>query len=117
MSASSLTCPGKVCIAIPSLHTPSHVLADLTVQSTTGKPTIPGATRSFVDGISVTETLLEYISTPEAKYYYYGYKGPATLAGLSFANLVNLVKVTNITTGVSAASTAFECKYLITNGI
>ena len=103
--------------AISSIHKSSHAPKDLTVLSTTGKPTIPGATRSFIDGFSVTETLLEYVSTPEAKYYYYGYKGPAALAGLNFANLVNLVKVTNITTGAGAASTAFECKYSFAYGL
>jgi hypothetical protein len=88
--------------------------ADLTVTSTTGVDDEPGATRTFSYGFNVTETLLEYVDTPQIKYYEYGFSlhnsAPATIEGILFTDLVNLMKVTNVTAGPDAGKTTFECK-------
>jgi hypothetical protein len=89
---------------------------DLSILSTTGTDNVAGATRTFFYGFNVTETLLQYIDSPQVKYYVYGFSldnsAPSTIEGTLFTNLVNLVKATNITTSVDADQTSFECEYI-----
>lgn len=85
---------------------------NLTVTSTTGIDNKPGATRTFSYGFPVVETLLQYVDTPQVKYYEYGFSlensAPATVEGILFTDLVNLMKTTNITAGADAGKTSFE---------
>ena len=91
--------------------------SDLTVLATTGADNQAGSTRTFSYGFNVTETLLQYVDTPQVKYYQYGYSidgsAPATIDGVSYTKLYNLMKATNITTSTGAGKTSFECKQML----
>lgn len=113
MWATSLTSRGKV-RKYYLLFDATSEETDLTVTSTTGIDNKPGATRTFSYGFPVVETLLQYVDTPQVKYYEYGFSlensAPATVEGILFTDLVNLMKTTNITAGADAGKTSFECE-------
>jgi hypothetical protein len=48
-------------------------IPDLSILSTTGSDNAAGATRTFFYGFNVTETLLQYIDSPQVKYYVYSF--------------------------------------------
>lgn len=87
---------------------------DATVTATNGVGNKAGATRTSFHGFSATETLLQYVNTPQVKYYEFGVllhdSTPVMIGGALYTNLVNVMKATNIITGPEAGKTSFKCK-------